>query len=125
METLRDMNMSLDRDVLAHLAGWYGTEASDVVRFARGAQLVDRLAPETPVLAGEIAYAVDHAAARRLGDAVLRRTALGAAGHPGRVALDRAAAIMGDRLGWDVQRRADELAAVEGIYPAAIFMPAR
>jgi len=125
LETLRDLGMSLDRDVLTHLAGWYGTEASDVVRFARENGLADRLSPDVPVLAGEIAYAVDRAGARRLADAVLRRTALGAAGHPGRVALDRASAVMANRLGWEIERRAEELAAVEAIYPAAILAPLR
>jgi glycerol-3-phosphate dehydrogenase len=121
LETLRDIGLSLDRDVLAHLAGWYGTEASDVVHHARQAGLLDRLTPQSPVIAGEIAYAVAHSSARRLGDAVLRRTPLGSAGHPGGAALERAAGIMAERLGWDRARIDQELAAVECLYPAAIF----
>jgi glycerol-3-phosphate dehydrogenase len=121
LETLRDLDLTLDRDVLAHLAGWYGSEASDVVRHARDAGLLDRLSSDAPVLAGEIGYAVDRGAARRLGDAVLRRTPLGSAGHPGRGALDRAAAIMAARLQWGDERRAQEVAAVEALYPGAWF----
>ena len=57
-------------------------------------------------------------AAVRLSDAVLRRTPLGSAGHPGRPALDRAADIMGSRLGWTAAMRAEEIAAVERRYPS-------
>jgi glycerol-3-phosphate dehydrogenase len=121
LETLRDIGLSLDRDVLAHMAGWYGTEASDVLHHARQADLLDRLTPQSPVLAGEISYAVARGAARRLSDAVLRRTPLGSAGHPGSAALEGAAAIMAERLGWDRARVDQELAAVESLYPAAIF----
>ena len=55
LESLRALDLSLDRDVLAHLSNWYGTEASDVIRHAREAGLLDRLSPDAPVLTGEIA----------------------------------------------------------------------
>jgi glycerol-3-phosphate dehydrogenase len=116
-ETQRDLRVELDRDQAEHLSGWYGTEASEVVRSAVDAGLLDRLSTGTPVLCGEIAYAVDSAAAVHLSDAVLRRTPLGSAGHPGREALTRAADIMGQKLGWDAERRAEEIALVEDIYP--------
>jgi len=121
LETLREIGLTLDRDVLAHLSSWYGTEASDVIRHARDAGLLDRLSPDAPVLAGEVSYAVDRSAARCLGDAVLRRTPLGSAGHPGRGAIDRAAVVMAARLHWDDARREREIAAVEAMYPAALF----
>jgi glycerol-3-phosphate dehydrogenase len=121
LESLREIGLTLDRDVLAHMAGWYGTEAPDVLHHARHAGLLDRLTPHAPVLAGEIAYAVEHASARRLGDAVLRRTPLGSAGHPGAAALERASSIMAERLGWDRARCDQEVADVEAVYPAAIF----
>jgi glycerol-3-phosphate dehydrogenase len=121
LETLGELNLTLDRDVLAHLASWYGTEASDVIRHAGAAGLLERLSSDAPVLTGEVSYAVDRGAARRLGDAVLRRTPLGSAGHPGRGAIDRAAAIMAARLHWDDARRDHEIAAVEAVYPAALF----
>ena len=100
-----------------HLASWYGTEAPAVLRYAAAARLQRRLSAGSPILAGEIAYAVEHAAASHLSDAVLRRTALGSAGHPGSESLRRAAEIMGEKLGWDATRQADEVARVEGVYP--------
>lgn len=121
LEALRELGISVDRDVLAHLGGWYGTEAPAVLRHARQAQLLERLSPESPVLAGEISYAVDECAARRLADAVMRRTPLANAGHPGPGALERAASIMAAKLGWDAARRDAEVAAVEARYPAALF----
>ena len=59
-----------------------------------------------------------HEAAITLADAVLRRTEAGTAGHPGRGALEAAAAIMAAALGWDTARVAAEVADVEAVYPA-------
>lgn len=111
-EEMRARGVSLDRDVFEYLASWYGTEAAAVLSFSAEHQLLDRLSAAHPVLAGEIAYAVEHAAAERLSDAVMRRTSLGATGHPGRQALARAAEVMGARLGWpSAQQDAETLAA--------------
>lgn len=115
-ETARATGVTLDHDVSEYLAGWYGSEASDVLAFAIAERLMDRLSADQPVLAGEIAYAVDHAAAERLSDAVMRRTALGATGHPGRQALVRAAEVMGARLGWPAAQQDAEILAAEDRY---------
>ena len=104
-------------DMALHLADWYGGEAGDVVHFALERGLIDRLDVASPVMSGEIAYAVLHGHALRLSDAVLRRTLLGSAGHPGRDALFRAAAIMAPLLSWTEVRMADEISAVERRYP--------
>jgi glycerol-3-phosphate dehydrogenase len=103
----------LDEDVRRHLTDWYGTESADVVHFCAESGLTGRLAAGAPVLTGEIAYAVVHADAVRLSDAVLRRTPLGSSGHPGRDALTRAAEVMGTACGWTPEARAAEVAAVE------------
>ena len=116
VETTRALGVELDRDVIDHLTGWYGTEASDVVRHAAAGNRLDRIDPHSPVLTGEIAYAAEREDAVRLADAVLRRTTLGSAGHPGADALQRAAAIMAETCGWSEERRAEELAATERVY---------
>jgi glycerol-3-phosphate dehydrogenase len=116
VETLREIGVSLDADILAHLETWYGTEAPAVVRFAAACQGLGRLSPEHVVLDGEIAYAAAEACAVKLDDAVRRRTALGSAGDPGRAALERAAEIMGATLGWSAERRAAELGEVSSAY---------
>ena len=51
--------------------------------------------------------------ALKLGDAVIRRTEAGAAGHPGTDALERAAAIMARAHDWDEWRMRNEIAEVE------------
>jgi glycerol-3-phosphate dehydrogenase len=51
-----------------------------------------------------------------LEDAVVRRTPIGALGHPGHEALEYAAGIVGDTLGWEVTRRRAEIDAVDRFY---------
>ena len=117
VETARELDMALDRDQIEHLAGWYGTEASDVLHASQHDRaLLARLSPETPLMAAEVSYAVDHAQAVRLSDVVLRRTPLGSAGHPGMGALKAAADLMAARLGWSAARTAEEIAEVEHTY---------
>jgi glycerol-3-phosphate dehydrogenase len=114
--TSRDLGLALPADVSAHLAGWYGTEAADVLAFATAHDLTERLAEEHPILAGEIAYAATRADAWHLEDAVLRRTPLGATSDPGPRALQAAADIMGRIHGWSETDRAREIAGVRSRY---------
>jgi len=120
LETLREIRVSLDRDVIEHLIGWYGTEASTVVRYATAQGLTERIASDGPILAGEVAYAVDHEAAARLTDVILRRTPIGAAGHPGAAAVSAVARVMSARLGWTPDRVAAELADLDATYRTLI-----
>jgi glycerol-3-phosphate dehydrogenase len=119
VETLRALDLSLDRDVLEHLTSWYGTEASEVIRHASARHQLDRLADTSAVLTGEVSYAVRNSQARRLSDAVLRRTPLGSAGHPGQPALARAAAVMAAELNWTAEHVVQEIADVERVYPSS------
>jgi glycerol-3-phosphate dehydrogenase len=70
------------------------------------------LAPDRPIIEGEVIYAARTAAALRLEDVVFRRTPLGSTGDPGAAAINRAAVIMGRECGWSDDRREDELARV-------------
>lgn len=112
-ETCRELRVRLDRDVHKHLAGWYGTEASAVLRCCHAHGALGRLGPGTTVLEGEVLYAVRESLAVRLEDVVFRRTPLGSAGAPPEGVVARAADIMAESLGWSDERRADELARVE------------
>jgi glycerol-3-phosphate dehydrogenase len=51
-----------------------------------------------------------------LEDAVVRRTPLGALGHPGHDVLEHAAAVVGATLGWDGSRRRAEIDALNRFY---------
>jgi glycerol-3-phosphate dehydrogenase len=99
--------------VSRHLVDGYGTEAGDVMTVSAAASRVQRLAPGCPVIEGELLYAVERSHAARLADVVLRRTRLGTAGHPGRVALDRAADVLTACFGWSPEVRAAQVAEVE------------
>jgi len=116
-ETLRRLRRTLDRDVMTHLASWYGTEGATVVEASAPGDGLDRLSPDTPVLCGEITYAARNSAVVRLADIVFRRTPLASAGHPGDAALTRAGALAAAELGWSEQRLAEELALVRSRLP--------
>ncbi len=113
VETLRTLGRTLDRDVMQHLASWYGTEGVHVVAASADGDGLERVSPTTPVLCGEIVYAARHSAAVRLADLVFRRTPLASAGHPGAAALERAAALAAGVCGWSAERVQDEVARVE------------
>lgn len=82
IETARETGAELAPQTLRHLGAWYGTEAPDVLRFARASQWGDApLDASTPVLVAEVAYARAHAMAMTPDDVTERRTALGGAGR--------------------------------------------
>ena len=112
IETARTLRVTLDADVHRHLAGWYGTEASAVLRCAHSSAALARVSTNSPIIEGEAIYAVREAAAVRLDDVVFRRTPLGSAGDPGEEAISRLADVMARECGWDAGRRAAELAVV-------------
>jgi glycerol-3-phosphate dehydrogenase len=115
VEAQRRLGIDVEPATARHLADWYGSEASAVLAHAAEAGGLETM-PGAPMLSGEISYAIQHEAAQRLSDVVLRRTPLGSAGHPGRAALDRTADRMARALGWNADRVADEIARVEDRY---------
>jgi len=121
-ETLRRLGRTLDRDVMTHLASWYGTEGATVVEASAHGEGLERLSPETPVLCGEITYAARNSAAVRLGDIVFRRTPLASTGSPGDAALTRAGRLAAAELGWSEARLAEELALVRSRLPFTVDM---
>ncbi len=99
---------------LAHL---YGTERADVLAHAaRDPSLAATLAPGCDTLGAEIVHAVREEMAVHLSDVLLRRTEAGSAGHPGRPAIERAAALMAAELGWSRERTAQEVHDVDAVY---------
>ena len=108
---------SLSAATLGRLARTYGT----------GSVQVEAVAAEDPALSGtigsrcevtgaEIVHAARHEMAMTLGDAVIRRTEAGSAGHPGHDALRRAATLLAVEHGWTEARVQDEVAMVEAFY---------
>ena len=113
------------------LAGRYGHAAHQVLAVAaeRG-ELAQPIVPGLPDLLAEAAFAARHEQARGVADVLLRRTRLGMLAArelcaDGAQGAARVARAMGDELGWDEARVAEELerfrstAQAEGILPAA------
>ena len=69
------------------------------------------LCPHHKGVAAEIVHAVRSEWARTIGDALLRRTALGLAPCQGLDCVDVVAQLMGRLLGWDAERMRSEVAA--------------
>jgi glycerol-3-phosphate dehydrogenase len=104
-------------DTLKRIATTYGTGYDRVLQLARdGSGLAQPLGRDCGVIGAEILYAAKQEMAVKLGDALIRRTEAGAAGHPGADAIERAAAIMARAHDWDEWRTRNEIAEVEAFY---------
>ncbi len=113
----REFDEGLPTDTIPHLIAAYGSRYRDVMEIAGNRrEWRTRLAPDSPVIGAELVLAARKEMAPTLADIVIRRTPLGALGHPGDPALARAAAIVGDELGWSEERRRDEIREVNQFY---------
>ncbi len=94
METARTLDLTLELPLQRHLAAWYGTEASDVLRFAMASPWkTEAVSADSPVMCAEIAYARRHLMSMTAEDAIYRRTALGGTGRVPPAVLEKANAI--------------------------------
>jgi glycerol-3-phosphate dehydrogenase len=106
----------LGRDPGERLAHLYGTEHDAVRQLVADGPLGEPLSDSCPTLGAEVVYAMREEMAVTLADAVLRRTEAGVTGHPGRPALERAAALMAFELGWPPAHIEAEIAACDAVY---------
>ncbi len=97
-------------DVARRLVRRHGVEAVEVAETARSLGLTGRLAPDLPYLEVEAWWAVHREHALGIDDVVSRRTriALETADH-GEQALGTVAEVLSGALGWDPERRAQEI----------------
>ncbi len=111
----------LDAATVEHLARAYGTRMDKITGLiTEDTAMAAPLAAHLPEVGAQIRYAARHELALTLVDAVFRRTGLCTLGHPGAAALENAAAIMGQELGWNMPERARQIATVE-----KVLMPAQ
>jgi glycerol-3-phosphate dehydrogenase len=104
-------------ETVKRIAATYGTAYDRVLQLVRDASLLaEPLGRDCDVIGAEILYAARQEMAVKLGDALIRRTEAGAAGHPGTDAIERAAAIMAREHEWDEWRTRNEIAEVEAFY---------
>jgi glycerol-3-phosphate dehydrogenase len=101
-------------DVMRHLLESYGSNVEELLGYVRAdPSLGTELVAGSPVIGAEVVYGVEREMAQHLDDVVLRRTELGAGGHPGTDVLRRVAELMGSALKWSQQRREDEIGRTE------------
>jgi glycerol-3-phosphate dehydrogenase len=113
---LRDVE-GIDPETLKRIAATYGTGYDLVLQMALDEPGLARpIGRECNVIGAEILYAARKEMALKLGDALIRRTGAGAAGHPGSDAVEGAAAIMASAHQWDEWRASNEIAEVEAFY---------
>jgi len=103
----------IDAGTADHLARRYGSRAVEVLELVAGNSALSRpLCAGLPDIEAEIVFAARREDARSLSDVLARRTHLfWQAPRQGGEALDRAAALMREELGWSEQRRESEIAA--------------
>jgi glycerol-3-phosphate dehydrogenase len=114
----REFDEGLPTDTIPHLIAAYGSRYRNVMDIAANRpDWRTRIAPDSPVIGAELILAARKEMAPTLADIVIRRTPLGALGCPSDDVLAHAAAIVGAELGWQEDRRREEIAAVQQFYP--------
>ncbi len=117
IETGREVQLDLPLPTLRHLTARYAEAAAVMVRMMKERKdWMEPVAAGCPTTGVEVVHAVRHEMAVRLSDIVLRRSGLGAAGHPGRDAVAACAAIAATELGWDENRALQEIRNVDAFY---------
>ena len=95
----------------------YGATAARVLGLhAEHPDLGRPLAEGVPVTGAQVLEAVRHEMAMTLEDIVVRRTGLGATGHPGDEIVRQCAALVQQELGWSADRVEDEVSSVRRFY---------
>ena len=116
-EARRDYDALVPSDTIPHLVAAYGSAYREVMDLSRTRpEWCERVAVDSPVIGGELVWAVRHEMAETLCDAVLRRTPLGALGYPGDQAAARAADIIASERRWSHERKTAELDSLRRFY---------
>ena len=103
---------TLPRETCARLLRVYGTRAADVLRLAAtDASLRAPFSPESGALGAEVLFAFRAEAAETLADCLLRRTMVGLNRTLGLDAVEHAARLAQQHLGWTDERAAREIDA--------------
>jgi glycerol-3-phosphate dehydrogenase len=117
IETARAVHLELAPPTIRHLTAIYGDRCAPIVRLmAERSEWRMPLVPGYPNVGAEVIHAIRAEMACTLADIVVRRTELGATGHPGQEITRAAAVIAGEELGWDADRHDTEIAAVDAFY---------
>ena len=117
IETARAVGLEVAPPIIRHITALYGDRCAAIVRL-----MADRsdwrmpLVPGRPIVGAEVIHAIRAEMACTLADVVIRRTELGAMGHPGEDVVAACARVAAEELGWDNDRRDREIAAVNAFF---------
>jgi glycerol-3-phosphate dehydrogenase len=117
IETARAVGLELAPPIIRHITTIYGDRCAAIVRLM--AEKTDwrmPLVPGRPTVGAEVIHAIRNESACTLADIAIRRTELGAMGHPGDDMLKAIANVAAEELGWDAGQQANEIAAVDEFY---------
>ena len=111
---------AVSAESIAALVRNHGSAYPEVMAHGeRDANLLGAL-PGSHTLRAEVVHAVRSEMAVCLEDVVFGRSDLGTAGHPGPEALEQAALLMAQELGWDESRRRKELERTGAAFPSPV-----
>ncbi len=95
-----------------HLLDHYGSNAVAVLEACSEVSNDAEISPDCPYTATEIVHLIQNERVVHLSDIVLRRTALAITGQVSLEIIERIAAIMADKLGWDEETSNQEILAL-------------
>lgn len=108
----RKENPLLHERTQAHLLRVYGARATEVLEItAECPELLEPLDEDTGAICAEVLFSFRHEMAATLTDCLLRRTMTGLGPAAGLDAIERAASVARQYLGWDEARARREVAA--------------
>lgn len=117
IETARRARVELTPATTTRLATIYAEQCAEIVRLAaQETDLARPLVEGSAPIAAEIVSVIRQEMAIHLSDILIRRTGLGAAGHPGAEIVAAAAGIAARELGWPEERTRQEIGAVDRFY---------
>jgi glycerol-3-phosphate dehydrogenase len=103
----------LDEKTIEHQVYTYGSNFREILSVIKEQpDLAEQIDPNSYVTKAEIIHAVRHEMTLTLADVIQRRTELGSAGMPSITTLQRSAEIMGDELGWSLDKQQREIDVV-------------
>jgi glycerol-3-phosphate dehydrogenase len=117
IETARAVGLEVAPPIVRHLTTIYGDRCAAIVRLM--AEKTDwrmPLVPGQPMVGAEVIHAIRNEMAATLADIVIRRTELGAMGHPGDAVVAAIAAVAAAELQWDLQRQRAEIQRVDDFF---------
>jgi glycerol-3-phosphate dehydrogenase len=106
---LNGQEYNIDSRVMRALIHNYGSSYKEVMKYISEDNSLAETIGNSTVLSAEIVHAIKDEMATNLADVVLRRTDLGTAGDPGKVALESCAKLLAKELNWNNNKLNEEL----------------